>query len=100
MPPLTLACRVLLLFVSSVRVASLDLHYHSQAPTRPCIVYIQFPWYYYYYYYYYYWSCSQSVQHFFGGETGVMVHFLNSLLCINSKLNGFELGAQHPFQIR
>ena len=41
-----------------------------------------------------------KVQHFSGREIGVNIKYLGTPCCTNEKLNGFELGGCHPFQIR
>ena len=41
-----------------------------------------------------------KVQHFSGREIGVNIKYLDNPFGIKYKLNGFELGGCHPFQIR
>ena len=41
-----------------------------------------------------------KVQHSSGREIGVNIKYLDNPFGIKYKLNGFELGALHPFQIR
>ena len=41
-----------------------------------------------------------KVQPSSGREIGVNIKYLDNLFGIKYKLNGFELGALHPFQIR
>ena len=45
-------------------------------------------------------DAPKKVQHSSGREIGVNIKDFGNPCCTNEKLNGFELGGCHPFQIR